>query len=240
MEKIKLEISQLYEGLKSFINEQFKRLDIWVMISCISYFAGIGLIAVGVLFACIGFGGFYITNFVFNIFSIFNLQATPLNFIVSIAFMLLFIFIAYKIFQKAIGILNALMLNSLAATEDKELPRFKQRDERLSFLLYSLLYFLIFILGSIFLIIPGIIFFVRFAFGYLIMLDEKCSPFEALKKSWNITEGVFWQIFIFIVPVFLITLFIPLSSIIFLFVPLNFWIFAYLYSQLKAQRSKLD
>lgn len=230
MEQKKLKISTLFEGLKVFIKDQFKRLDTWVMISCCSYVGAMALMfLVGVL---ITINGFYFT---FPPVAL-DPYEHPLVFGASIFFALLTLFVSYKILKKAIGISNALILNALAAAENKTLPIFSIRDERLSFVLYALLYLLLFLLGNLFFIIPGIIFFVRSSFAYMIMLEEKCSPIQALQRSWSMTQGYFWQLFVFIFPIWIIGLVIPLIGFIFMFVPLNVWIFVYLYNQIKEQR----
>lgn len=236
MESKKLDISQLFEGIKIFVKEEFKRLDTWAMLTIISYLGAVGLTLLSIF--CIGLDVIYfVFNYsnIVNFFMVFNVQEKPVIFIISGLITLVALFITYKTMKKAIGIGNIIMVNILAAVQNKTLPKFSQRDERLSFILYIFLFFIGIILGSIFLIVPGVIFFIRCCFGYLIMLDQKCSPLEALKRSWNMTEGNFWPIFIFIIPIFLIQSLIPLIALIFMFIPLNLWIQAYIYNQLKEQ-----
>jgi uncharacterized membrane protein len=49
--------------------------------------------------------------------------------------------------------------------------------------------------GLVLFIIPGIIAFCRLAFVPYIVMDQKLSPVEAVKKSWKITRGHAWTIF---------------------------------------------
>lgn len=75
-------------------------------------------------------------------------------------------------------------------------PRF------LDFLVGSILYFLIVLGGFILLIIPGIYWAVRYHFfGYLI-LDQGMSPVDAIKKSGQMTRGSWWQLFVFWLAMF--------------------------------------
>lgn len=66
----------------------------------------------------------------------------------------------------------------------------------LDFLVGSILYGLMVIVGLILLIIPGIYVAVKFHFfGYLI-IDQDMDALESLRKSWEITEGAWWRLFL--------------------------------------------
>jgi len=68
-------------------------------------------------------------------------------------------------------------------------PRF------LNYLIGSILYALIIMAGFILLIVPGIIWAVKYSmFGYLI-IDKDMPPVAAIKKSGEITKGVKWELF---------------------------------------------
>jgi len=63
------------------------------------------------------------------------------------------------------------------------------------FLIGSILFGLIVLGGLILLIIPGIYWAVRYHFyGYLI-LDQGMSPVDAIKRSGQLTKGVWWHLF---------------------------------------------
>lgn len=226
MEPKKLEVSVVYEGLWSFVKKEFKRIDTWAMISFLTYLGALALGAlIGILIGC------SILSFVVGL----PLLLFPLAFIVPTLLSLVILFLVFKIAQKAMGIANVLMINILAALEDRPLPRFTVRDERLSFLLYIFLFLGILLLGLVCFIIPGVIFLMRCFMGYMIMLEEKCSPLQALQKSWEMTRGNFWPIFVFVFPALLISA-IPYVSFMFIFMPLNLWVYAYMYNQLKQQQ----
>lgn len=226
MESKKLDVSILFEGLWIFVKEQFKRLDTWAMISCFSFFGAMGLaILIGLLIS-LAIGSFAV---------VFSFFFFPLAFIIPTLLTLAILFISYKLLKKMMGIANALMLNVLAAVENRTLPRFSIRDERLSVLVLGLAYILMIMVGVLLLVIPGIIFLIRFSMSYMIMLEEKCSIKQAMQKSWQLTEGNFWPMFVFIFPMILISSAIPLLAIIYVFIPLNMWIYGYIYRQLKQQ-----
>jgi hypothetical protein len=68
--------------------------------------------------------------------------------------------------------------------------------------------------------------------AYPIILEEKCSPLDAISKSFDMTRGNFWPLSISI-GIFAVILWIPFVNLIFIFVPIHAWNFASLYAQLK-------
>lgn len=67
----------------------------------------------------------------------------------------------------------------------------------LDVLVGSILYFLIVLAGFILLIVPGIYWAVRYhLFGYLI-LDQEYGPVDAIRRSGELTRGVWWHLFAF-------------------------------------------
>lgn len=66
----------------------------------------------------------------------------------------------------------------------------------LKYFLGELLSLMIVFFGILLLIIPGIIFAIKLKFvGYLI-IDKSVDPVTAIKQSWNITKGQFWNLFL--------------------------------------------
>jgi len=49
--------------------------------------------------------------------------------------------------------------------------------------------------GTLFLIIPGIIFACKFMFVPYIVTDKKMKAIDAIKESWNMTDGHAWTVF---------------------------------------------
>lgn len=59
----------------------------------------------------------------------------------------------------------------------------------------GILYSMIYILGFILLIIPGIIWSIKFQYFGFIILEERLGPIKALKRSAQITRGNKWKLF---------------------------------------------
>ncbi len=86
----------------------------------------------------------------------------------------------------------------------------------INYFLASFLYALIVFAGLILLIVPGIVFGLKYYFFDYYVVDKGCGPIEALKRSAQITKGNKWNLFLFI----LLVLGINILGMIFLFVGL--------------------
>ncbi len=98
----------------------------------------------------------------------------------------------------------------------------------------SLLYMLIVLGGLVLLVVPGIIWAIRFQFfGYLIV-DKNLGPIEALKRSWAITKGSVGELFTFSLLLALINLAGMLALMVGLFitVPISLLATAFVYRKL--------
>ncbi|KPL15195.1 hypothetical protein AMJ74_01955 [candidate division WOR_3 bacterium SM1_77] len=76
----------------------------------------------------------------------------------------------------------------------------------LTYIVSSILYGLIVMGGFLLFIIPGIYWAVKFQFFGYFIIDQKCGPIDALKKSSAITEDVKWQLILFGIVLYLINL----------------------------------
>jgi uncharacterized membrane protein len=65
------------------------------------------------------------------------------------------------------------------------------------YLIGTVLYILIVIGGLILLIVPGIIWAIKFQFYDYYIVDKKMGPFDALKRSAKATYGYKWSLFLF-------------------------------------------
>jgi len=76
----------------------------------------------------------------------------------------------------------------------------------IDFVFASVLYWMIVVGGLILLIVPGIIWAIKFGqFGYLIV-DKGANPIEALKESSRLTTGIKWDLLKFYLLSFVVTL----------------------------------
>ncbi len=66
-----------------------------------------------------------------------------------------------------------------------------------TYIIGGLLYGLVVTFGMFLLIIPGIIWALKYGFFDLMIIDTGCGPVEALSKSGNLTYGHKWQLFLF-------------------------------------------
>ena len=84
---------------------------------------------------------------------------------------------------------------------DGEMPKFMEIFEEYplfwKYLGVLILCFLTAAGGLLLLIIPGIIWAVRFSLSPLIVVDTKARPVSAMKESYAITKGSFWKLLLF-------------------------------------------
>lgn len=93
------------------------------------------------------------------------------------------------------------------------------------------------ITGFIFFIIPGIILAIKLQYTGFIVVDEKAGPFEALRRSWEITRGNGWRLLGFGVVLLLINVLGLLCFFvgIFITVPITSLAAAYVYNKLSSR-----
>ena len=105
------------------------------------------------------------------------------------------------------------------------------------YLFASILYGLVVLLGMIFLIIPGIYLAVRFWFYDYFIVDKRAGIIESLKRSWRITQGSAWNLFLFSLLLIGINLLGILCLLVGLFatVPTTMIASAFVYRKLLAQ-----
>ena len=116
---------------------------------------------------------------------------------------------------------------------------FKEYKLFWKFLGLSILYPLTVLLGLILLIIPGIIWIVRFSFSPLILVDTKMGPIASMKESWAITRGNFWKLVLFWIVVALVNFagFLLLGVGLLVTVPLTTLASIYIYRELSKAKA---
>lgn len=105
----------------------------------------------------------------------------------------------------------------------------------LKYLAGAIIYHVIVLIGLLLLIVPGIIWAIKFGFfSYFVV--EGAGPIEALKKSSQITQGAKWDLFLFYILIGLVNVLGFLALIVGLFVtiPATMVATAYVFRKLQA------
>ena len=84
-------------------------------------------------------------------------------------------------------------LKNIFQTLDGDEPQFSaygsQSRKVLTYIASNIIVGVIVLVGLVFLIIPGIYLYLRLQFFTACIVEEDCGPIEAIKRSWQITEG---------------------------------------------------
>lgn len=98
----------------------------------------------------------------------------------------------------------------------------------------TILYLLIMIGGLCLLVVPGIIWMIKFQFFGFLIIDKNLGPIEALKKSYEITRGVKWNLFLFHVIMMALVSLGALCLLVGLFaaIPMTLVAYTYVYRKL--------
>ena len=106
-----------------------------------------------------------------------------------------------------------------------------------NYLIGSILYWLIIMVGLILLIIPGIIWAIQFQYYSYLIIDRGLGPIDALKKSSEITKGVKWDLFVLSIVLGVINLLGLICLVVGLFatIPTTMVAIAFVYRKLLAQ-----
>jgi uncharacterized membrane protein len=104
------------------------------------------------------------------------------------------------------------------------------------FVLGYLLYTLIVLAGFLLLIIPGIIWSIKYLYIVYLIVDKGSGPLEAMRQSARITDGVKWELFAFMLVLMVINMAGALFFIIGLFVtiPVTMLAMAYMFRKLSS------
>lgn len=104
----------------------------------------------------------------------------------------------------------------------------------LSYFWVAILTSLAVLAGFVLLIVPGIIFWVWFAFAYFVLVCEEIKGVEALKRSKKLVEGYWWpalgRLALIILLVLIVQIFISVFPLISNLVPLVLGIFVMIYN----------
>jgi uncharacterized membrane protein len=132
------------------------------------------------------FIGYTIINFTLGIFTSYSLMGAIVS-IVSVLITCLFI-LGYirNLFQALDG-------------EEPQFSAYGQESRKIfKFLAAYIIVLIILLIGFALLIIPGIYLTIRLQFFSAFIVDEDCGAVESLKRSWEITKGQEWPLFLLI------------------------------------------
>lgn len=95
--------------------------------------------------------------------------------------------------------------------------------------------------GLILIIIPGIIWAVRFSFSFFVVIDSKTGPVVAMKESYAITKGKFWKLLGFWIVIGLFNLLglICLGIGLLVTIPVSTFASIYVYRELSKAKASL-
>lgn len=136
---------------------------------------------------------------------------------------------------------NKIILKFNDGEETRFSDIFKEYRTFWRYLGVSILTPLIILIGLFFLIVPGIIFAVRFSFAPIIVIDTKSGPIQALKESFAITKGSFFKLLLFWITM----IFVNFLGIVFfgigllISIPITTFAFIYVYRELSKIKASL-
>lgn len=88
-----------------------------------------------------------------------------------------------------------LFLNAVDGKEVSIKVLFSETKRALPYLLVTVLYGLIVMLGLVLFIIPGIIWSLKYILAPMLVVDQGMKPMEALRASAQMTDGIKWDIY---------------------------------------------
>ena len=104
-----------------------------------------------------------------------------------------------------------------------------------------LLYMVVVALGLILLIVPGVIWGIKYSFMFYIMVDQKVGPVRALEMSGQMTDGIKMDLFVLYLVYILIVIsgFLALFIGIFVAIPVLMMAQVYVYRQMSGYRDPM-
>lgn len=162
-------------------------------------------------------------------------------FILSVAVMAIgrFTFILAPLIDYLVGIsivtISLVIASGHTPTFNDLFKSFKNYKITWHYILTTLLYILIVVIGLIFFILPGIYLAVRLHFyKFLIIEHENMGPIDTLKESMRMTSGLFWRLlgFIIVIALFNIVGVLLLGVGLIITIPVSVLAHAFLYKKL--------
>lgn len=110
------------------------------------------------------------------------------------------------------------------------------------FLIAFILYCVVVVVGTLFFLIPGIIWSVQFMFFGYFIVDKELGPVKALRRSSQITKGIRADLFVFTLIIYILNLIGEMVLLVGLFVtmPMTLIALARIYRKLLGQVEELS
>ncbi|HSW77151.1 MAG TPA: YciC family protein [Candidatus Saccharimonadales bacterium] len=209
-------------------NELYKHIDTWFML-CLKVFIMVLAIMIGTLFLGVA------VAFLFGRFIVaFNILPSDIVLLMQSGLGILLAIFVFFMLVKLVNIAYIPTANALDVAQGKKMRNFKYKMTSGTLLLVNILMMLIIMVGLVLLIIPGIIFAVRFSFAPFIVLDEKYGAFQAMSRSWKLTENKFVQLCPIVVLAGIFQ-YIPIINLLNFFFPFTNLIMSFAYVSLKEE-----
>lgn len=156
---------------------------------------------------------------------------TNIDFLASdIAYIIIYLLLTFFGIIVGMGVIK-ILLNFCDNKKNNFSILFSQYRLFFIYLLTTIIYFIIVLLGLILFIIPGIYLGIRFAFFEYFIIDKKMGVIKSLKESWRATKGNFWGLFAFSVVSLTINILGAFVLLLGLFVTIPItmiaWVFIY-------------
>ncbi len=156
---------------------------------------------------------------------------TNIDFLASdIAYIIIYLLLTFFGIIVGMGVIK-ILLNFCDNKKNNFSILFSQYRLFFIYLLTTIIYFIIVLLGLILFIIPGIYLGIRFVFFEYFIIDKKMGVIKSLKESWRATKGNFWGLFAFSVVALTINILGAFVLLLGLFVTIPItmiaWVFIY-------------
>ncbi len=152
-----------------------------------------------------------------------------------------FVSFLFNLFMWVVNsIISMGIINITLKFVDKKKPKLQDiyyTKKVFNYILASIIRSVIVIFGFILFIIPGIIFSIKLQYSEYLIVDKKLDAVDSIKKSWEMTKGVKWNLFLLGILLGLINILGLLCVFVGLLItiPLSMVANAYVYRKLLGQ-----
>lgn len=212
----------LWSDTWSFLKQQSHFLGTWIFLSLCSNLAALGCVLTLIV---LGASLVVLLGYMINA----AVMTVKLFCVISVCFVL---FLFWFLLRKIVILFNVILVNTLDAAHGRSLRGFSHRVDNMKTMMVGICYAMLVTLGSLFLIIPGILCLIYFNLAYWIMLEDDCSITQSFIRSSALVSHNFWKVSVFMGLLFLLQC-IPFFWILNIFFPAYWLCLSFLYVRLK-------